>query len=111
MSWNLCEIYLTGTCLIFFIKQRASRIVNDNMSVRMLFEMAIAFLNLELGFSVDDARDIDLVYEDTLMRRDNVLGSIPVLRGAQVHVIVPMEDSHLHPGATPSRTSGREVKS
>jgi hypothetical protein len=80
---------------------RTSRIVNDNMPVKTLFAMAIAFLNLEFGFGVEDDHDVDLVYSDTLMQRDGTLGSVPVLRGALIHIVFPMEDFFQDHGSTP----------
>ena len=80
---------------------RTSRIVNDNMPVKTLFAMAIAVLNLEFGFGVEDDHDVDLIYSDTLMQRDGTLGSVPVLRGALIHIVFPMEDFFQDHGSTP----------
>ena len=74
------------------------RVVNDNMPLRVVFVMAMSYLQTEFGFTGLSLEDIDLEYEEQLLPRTGVLGEVPVLDQAVIVILFPRYQG------TPTRT-------
>ncbi len=79
----------------------ASRMVNENLPVKILFRMARSYLETEFYFRLEDDDEMNLVYESHLLARSGTLNDIPIYDRAVILLIYP-----IHP-RYPERSSSQ----
>jgi hypothetical protein len=69
----------------------ASRLVNENLPLKILYRMGRSYLETDFGFRVHGEYDFNLEFGDRLLTRSGVLSDVPLHAGSVIVVVYPVK--------------------